>query len=478
MTPNATGTSRDDRPFPLLIDGKLVAGEAALEVVNPATGQVFATCARAQRAQLEAAVAAARRAFRAWSLTPLEERRRRLLALAEAMAARTEDFARLTTQESGKTLKAARHEIKGALALLRGYAALDLPVRILHETDSTRVIEKLAPLGVVAAITAWNYPLTLLMNKLPPALLAGNTLVVKPAPTTPLTSLLLGELCAGLFPPGVVNVIVDQNDLGADLTQHPDVAKVAFTGSTATGKKVMASAAASVKRVTLELGGNDPAIVLDDVDIKEVAPKLLQGAIVNAGQVCLAIKRVYVHASMYDAMCDELARLAQQVVVGDGLLPETQMGPLQNRAQFEKVKEYLADARENGRIIAGGEALARDGYFIAPTVVRDIADDARLVREEQFGPVLPVLKYTELSDAIERANATEYGLGATVWAKDLERAQEVAQQIEAGTVWVNKHLDIPFEVPFGGAKQSGLGVEKGQEGLEEYTQKRVIHLRK
>lgn len=462
--------------FNLVIDGKLVPGAATLDVINPATGKVFMTCARADQTQVAQAIAAAKAAFTTWSKTSVEERRELLNKIVDAFALRVDEFARLSTQESGKPLPLAIREMKGAVASMRNYALLDLPIEVLKESEAGRILKVRAPLGVVAAITAWNYPMTLIMNKLPPALLAGNTIVVKPAPTTPLTTLLFGAICNEFLPAGVVNVIVDHNDLGGFLTTHPDVAKVAFTGSTATGKKVMASCADTVKRVTLELGGNDAAIVMDDVDVKEVAPKILQGALVNAGQVCLAVKRVYVHESQYDAMCDELASLANQVVVGDGLEQGTQMGPLQNKMQFEKVKEFLLDAHANGKVIAGGHALKRDGYFIEPTVVRDIPDSARVVREEQFGPIVPVLKYSDVNDVIRRANDTTYGLGASVWGKDVKRASEVAMQLEAGTVWVNKHLELPLEVPFGGAKQSGLGVEKGQEGLEEFTQTRIVNI--
>jgi acyl-CoA reductase-like NAD-dependent aldehyde dehydrogenase len=459
----------------MVINGKPTPG-VTLDVVNPATGKPFATCARANQAQAEQAIAAAKAAYESWSKKSIAERRELLTKIVDVFATRIDEFARLSTLESGKPLSMANREMKGAVASMRSYLQLDLPVEVLKDSDKGRVLKVRAPLGVVVAITAWNYPMTLLMNKLPPAVLAGNTIVLKPAPTTPLTSLLFGALCNEFLPPGVVNVVVDQNDLGGFLTTHPDVAKVTFTGSTATGKKVMASCADSVKRVTLELGGNDPAIVMDDVDVKEVAPKILQGALVNAGQVCLAIKRVFVHESQYDAMCDELAKLAKQVVVGDGLEQGTQMGPLQNKMQFEKVKEFLADANARGKVIAGGHAMNRDGYFIEPTVVRDIPDDARVVREEQFGPIVPVLKYSDVNDAIKRANDTTYGLGATVWGKDLQRASEVAMQLEAGTVWVNKHLELPLDVPFGGAKQSGLGVEKGLKGLEEFTQSRIVNV--
>ena len=238
----------------------------------------------------------------------------------------------------------------------------------------------------------------------------------------------------------------------------------------------MASVAETLKRLTLELGGNDAAIVLDDVDVKETALRIFQGAMVNTGQVCLAIKRVYVPDSIYEAMCTELVALANAAVVGNGLDADTEYGPLQNKQQFEKVKEFLEDGRQHGKVIAGGHALDREGYFIAPTIVRDIADNCRLVQEEQFGPVLPVLKYSKIDDAIKRVNNSQYGLGGTVWGKDLTRAFEVAARIESGTVWINKHLELPPDIPFAGAKQSGFGTEMGQAGLEEFTQSRIINL--
>jgi len=464
--------------YQMIINGRKVPGATTLDVINPATGKVLAQCARADRVQLNAAVAAAKAAFPAWSATSIESRRQILLRIAEALEARSGEFARLLTLEQGKPLAHAIFEIGGALAMIRSFAAMDLKSKVLRETATERIIQSYAPLGVVAAITPWNFPLILLMIKVAPALLAGNTIVAKPAPTTPLTTLLFGELAAKVLPPGVLNVIVDQNDLGGFLTEHPDVAKVAFTGSTATGRKVMASVASTIKRLTLELGGNDAAIVLDDVDVKEVAPKIFQGAMFNSGQVCLAIKRVYVPEALYESMCAELARLAKAAVVGDGLNEATQFGPIQNKLQFEKLKGFLDEAHSKGKVIAGGKPLEREGYFIPPTIVRDIPDDARLVREEQFGPVLPVLRYANLDDAIARANGTDYGLGGTVWGKDLKRAGAVAQRIASGTVWVNKHLDLPPDIPFAGAKQSGFGTEMGQEGLEEFTQSKIVNMAK
>jgi acyl-CoA reductase-like NAD-dependent aldehyde dehydrogenase len=464
--------------FRLLINGKLVEGAGALDVINPATGRTLTAAPRADRAQLDQAVAAAKNAFPTWSAQPLRQRAALLLKLAEALEAEQDDFARLLTQEQGKPLPQAQWEIAFSIAVLRYFAALDLPLEVLKEDTKQKVVRQYRPLGVVAAITPWNLPMLLLMIKVAPALLSGNTVVAKPAPTTPLTTLKFGELCAQLLPPGVVNIIVDQNDLGTALTSHPDVAKVAFTGSTATGKKVMASAAGTLKRLTLELGGNDAAIVLEDADPKEVAPKIYAAATLISGQGCIAIKRVYVHGSIYDAVCDELGRLARATVVGDGLEPGTQMGPIQNQAQFERVKGFLEDARQNGTIVAGGGVLEREGYFVQPTIVRDIPDNARLVREEQFGPVLPVLRFADIDDVVARANDTDFGLGGSVWSSDRDRAFEVATRINSGMVWVNKHLDPGLDTPFAGAKQSGIGVEMGQEGLKEFTQATIINMAK
>jgi acyl-CoA reductase-like NAD-dependent aldehyde dehydrogenase len=480
-SPSSRRTTNEEHvvsDFRLLIDGKLVEGTGTLDVINPATGRVLTTAPRADRAQLDEAVAAAKAAFPTWSATPLRRRGALLVKLAEALEAEQDEFAHLLTEEHGRPLPQAQWEIAHSIAVLRYFATLDLPLEVLKEDGTQKVVRQHRPLGVVAAITAWNVPMILLTIKVAPALLAGNTVVAKPAPTAPLTTLKFGELCARILPPGVVNVIVDQNDLGTALTSHPDVAKVAFTGSTATGKKVMAGAAGTLKRLTLELGGNDAAIVLDDADPKEVAPKIYAAATLVSGQGCIAIKRVYVHESLYDAVCDELGRLARETVVGDGLEPGTQMGPLQNKAQFERVKGFLEDARQNGTIVAGGGVLEREGYFVQPTIVRDIPDDARLVREEQFGPVLPVLRFTDIDDVVARANDTDFGLGGSVWSSDRERAFRVATRINSGMVWVNKHLDVGPDTPFAGAKQSGIGVEMGQEGLEEFTQATIINMAK
>jgi acyl-CoA reductase-like NAD-dependent aldehyde dehydrogenase len=466
------------REYKLLINGKLISGAARLDVVNPATEEVLVAAPRADRAQLSEAIAAAKAAFPDWSVKSPRERGALLAKLADALEARQDEFVRLLTLEQGKPLSEANWEISFTIRIIRYYATLDLPDKVLKDDGTQKIVQQHMPLGVVAAIVPWNFPMILLVIKVAPGLLAGDTLVAKPAPTTPLTALLFAEICAEVLPAGVINVIVDNNDLGDALSSHADVAKIAFTGSTATGKKVMVSAAGTLKRLTLELGGNDAAIVLDDVDPIEVAPKLLVAAMMNAGQLCLGAKRIYVHDSQYERICEELGRLARELVVDDGLKQGTQMGPMQNKAQFEKAKGFLESAKRDGKIIAGGEAVNRKGYFVQPTIVRDISDDAPLVTEEQFSPIVPVLRYSDVDDAVARANNSDYGLAGTVWAKDLDRAFQVAGKIETGTVWINKFLDVSPDISFGGAKQSGIGSELGREGLEEFTQVKIINMAK
>ena len=461
--------------FKLLIDGQMVDGDAVMDVINPATEEVLAQCPRASKAQLDKAVAAAKAAFPAWSRTSPAERKKALNAIADIVEANAAELGRLLTQEQGKPLKDAIGEAYGLAAFCRYFTSMDLPRKVLEDSEGRKVETLRKPLGVIGAIVPWNFPLILIGLKLPAALLAGNTVVLKPAPTTPLATLRLAELIKDVLPPGVLNVITDANDLGAAMTAHPDVRKISFTGSSATGKKVMAGAAETLKRITLELGGNDAGIVLDDVNPKTAAQGIFDGAFQNSGQVCIAMKRLYVHESIYDEMCDELAALATASVVGDGLEQGTQIGPLQNRMQFDKVKEIIEDARKHGTVMAGG-AGPEKGFFIRPTIVRDITDGARLVDEEQFGPVLPVIKYSDPEDALARANASPYGLGGSIWSSNIDRALDFAERMDAGTVWVNKHIDLAPHIPFGGAKQSGIGVEMGEEGLAEFTQLQVINI--
>ncbi|MCY1315131.1 Phenylacetaldehyde dehydrogenase [compost metagenome] len=461
--------------YKLLINGKLVAGDATMEVINPATEQVLAACPRASVGQLNEAVAAAKAAFAAWANLPFDERRARIIKVADAIEANADELARILTQEQGKPLAESAAEIAYTAAIFRNLDALRLDSRILEDSEGRRVELRRRPLGVVGCIIPWNFPVLLISFKVPLALLAGNTVVIKPSPTTPLATLKIAELICDLFPAGVVNVVTDLNDLGIAMTTHPDIAKISFTGSTETGKKVMASAASTIKRLTLELGGNDAAVVLSDADPKEIAPAIFGGAFLNAGQTCIGIKRVYAHESIYNDLCHELASIANDVVVDDGMQQGAQCGPLQNKMQYEKVKEFLADARENGTIIAGGDVIDRPGYFVRPTIVRDVANGTRIVDEEQFGPILPVIKYRNPEDVIDYVNDSTLGLGGSIWSKDRDEAYRLAARMNSGTVWINKHLDFGPGVPFGGAKQSGLGVEFGDEGLHEFTQIQVLN---
>jgi acyl-CoA reductase-like NAD-dependent aldehyde dehydrogenase len=462
----------------LLIDGKLEAGDFALDVVNPATGAVYTKVARASKSQMEAAVAAAKAAFPSWARTSVEERRRCVNALADAIQADRDSLARALVQEQGKPLSEALDEIDWTVIFIRYYATIDLPIDIFYEDDVFRMEGHHKPLGVVLGIAPWNLPVFILALKLVSAVLTGNTFIAKPAPTTPVTTLMIGALLQQIFPAGVVNMLVDQNDLGAALTEHPDVSKISFTGSTATGQKVAASASSSFKRISLELGGNDASIVMGDVNVDAVAEKIFAGAFFNAGQGCIVIKRVYAHADIYDSLTAKLAELAEAAVLGNGLEQGTQIGPMQNLMQYEKAKAYLEHAHRDGKVIAGGLAPEGKGYFIQPTIVRDIDDTSPLVTEEQFAPILPVVRFEDVADAMANANASQFGLGGSVWSGDKQRAYDLANEMQTGTVWINHHLHIHPAVPLGGAKRSGVGVDYGADGLKEYTQMTTIRVLK
>ncbi len=462
----------------MTIDGLAVCGKASLGVTNPATGKIFAHVPECSRDQLDTAMHAAARAFPAWR-TDEGTRREALGACAEVLKSCAAELAETLTREQGKPQARATEEIMGAAVWFAHTASLEFPAEVLQDTPEGRIEVRRRPLGVVAAITPWNYPVLLAVWKIAPALLAGNTVVVKPSPFTPLATLKLGELLRDVLPPGVLNVVSGGDELGAWMTSHPVPRKISFTGSVETGKKVAWSAAPDLKRVTLELGGNDPAIVLPDVDPAAVAKDLFWGAFTNSGQVCSAIKRLYVHESQYTPLLEELAILAEAARMGDGFEPDVELGPLNNRPQFERVIELVDDARQGGaQIAAGGKPRAGEGYFYEPTVVGEIAEGTRLVDEEQFGPALPVLRYRDVDEALERANATHFGLSGSVWSGDVDRATEVASRLECGTAWVNQHLAIVPFAPFGGAKWSGIGVENGPWGLLGFTEIQTVNVRR
>ena len=461
--------------YVMTIDGQAVPAEQTFGVINPATGEVFAQAPECTREQLDAALESAHKAQLSWK-TDAAARTGALLAAADAVDAAAKELGPLLTAEQGKPVAQAIGEAKGVALWLRHFAKLDLPREVIQ--DDERVFAEVVrrPVGVVAAITPWNFPLSMAAWKFAPALRAGNTVVVKPSPYTPLATLRLGEVLRDVLPPGVLNIVSGGDELGGWMTSHPLVRKISFTGSVATGKKVAAAAAPDLKRVTLELGGNDPAIVLDDVDTEKVAEKLFWSAFRNSGQVCIAVKRVYVPERLHDDLVDALAAKARAAKVDDGMAEGTDLGPINNKPQFERVSELVSDALSNGATaVAGGGPLDRPGYFFAPTVLTGVSDGTRIVDEEQFGPALPVIPYRDVDDALARANATTFGLGGSVWSADPDRAAEVAERLETGTAWVNTHAALAPHQPFGGAKWSGIGVENGSWGLLGYTEIQVVH---
>ena len=471
-------SSTSGSPFTLSIAGQSVAGKQFFDVINPATGRAFAQAPDCTAAQLDDAMSAAQRAFGPWRKDEAA-RRAALLKCAEVLQARAQELAAILTMEQGKPLQAAMGEIFGAAVWFQATAGLDLATQVLQDDDNLRVELHRKPLGVVAAITPWNFPIILAVWKIAPALLAGNTMVLKPSPYTPLTTLKLGEILSSVLPAGVFNVVSGSDALGALMTAHPSVRKISFTGSVATGKKISAAAAPDLKRVTLELGGNDPAIVLKDNDPKKIAEKLFWGAFQNSGQVCVAIKRLYVEEPIYADVVSEMAAIARTVKVGDGMDAASQLGPLNNRAQFERVQELVNDARTHGaRIEAGGEVLQNEGYFYAPTIITGVSEGTRIVDEEQFGPALPIMSFKTIDEVMQRANGTHFGLGGSIWTNDLQRGAELAQELESGTAWVNQHMNLAPNVPFGGSKWSGVGYENGPWGLAAFSELHVVSVAK
>jgi acyl-CoA reductase-like NAD-dependent aldehyde dehydrogenase len=459
----------------MTIDGQPAESANSFDVMNPATGIVTAQAPVCSPDQLDAAMAAAAAAFPTWRA---DERARSavMVELADAIASAGEELAALLCAESGKPIRIAATEPGVCHAWLKYYAAMEIPRDVLQDDGRALIERAYRPLGVVAAITPWNFPLGLAMWKIAPALRAGNTIVLKPSPFTPLATLRMGQIMGSILPPGVLNVITGGDDLGSAMTAHSTPRKVTFTGSTAAGKKVNIAAAATLKRVTLELGGNDPAIILADVDVEKAAARLSRAAFYNAGQACALPKRIFAPRERYDEVVEAFAAVASGVVVGGPEVADATMGPLSTKPQFDRVREFVADAIDHGaRVAAGGAAIEGPGYFFAPTILADITDADRIVSEEQFGPALPILAYDSVDEAIARANDTDYGLCGSAWGTDIAAAAAVAEQLEVGTTFVNTHGVLLPTVPFGGAKSSGLGVENGVAGLLAFTEAQVVH---
>lgn len=461
----------------LFINGEPCPVAEYFPVINPATAEVFAMAPRCEGPQLDRALTAAAQAFKSWQ-HDIQQRRQALGKMAEIIRDNSETLAVLLTQEQGKPLKQARSEVISAVLQIQMAASMALPQEILQDNAQHLIKLLRKPYGVVAAIVPWNFPVSIAMGKVATALIAGNTVLLKPSPYTPLATLKIAELSQGVFPPGVFNILSGLDELGAQLTQHPLVRKIDFTGSVNTGKKIAAVAAPDLKRLTLELGGNDPAIVLPDADPANIAKAVFWGAFTNSGQVCVAIKRLYVHESLAEALLHELAELARSTPVGNGLDEQVRLGPINNHAQFKRIRTLIEAAKQRGaRVVAGGEALPQ-GYCLQPTILSELRDDEAVVVQEQFGPVLPVLTYREVDDAIARANNSHYGLGASLWSGNVETATILAEQLEAGTTWVNQHLALSPLAPFGGCKWSGLGAINGKWGMEGATQMQVINVKR
>lgn len=462
------------KTYPLMIDGVPVPGELAEDIINPATEKPFARVTVATLEDLERAVDAASRAAPGWA-RDLPARRDAMRRCLQAFEAAADEIAEVMVREHGKPLADARGELAFATQWLRYYAELPLEEQELSTDPKKRMILVRTPVGVTAAINPWNFPVVLLMWKLAPALLAGCTVVAKPSPFAPLSALVFARALNSCLPPGVFNMITGGKEIGAALVEHPRVAKISFTGSVPVGKQIYASAAKTMKRLNLELGGNDAAIVLPDADVDAIAPQLFWGANYCSGQICLAIKRLFVPSSLHDRLVDAYTAYAKTVVIGDGMEPGTQLGPLNSPQQLARVSGLVEDARQRGgRVVLGGARLDRPGYFYPPTLVTGCAPGMPLVDEEQFGTALPVIRYETVDQAVAMANATRFGLAASVWSADVDAGEAVARRLETGTVWVNSVLETTPAEPFSGVKDSGFGVENGPWGLDEYMTLKMI----
>jgi acyl-CoA reductase-like NAD-dependent aldehyde dehydrogenase len=463
----------------MLIAGAMRAAGDWLDVIDPATGAPFARVPDCTRDCLDAAVAAARAAAPAWGRTAAADRQERVKAMIARVREHKAELAELLTLEQGKPLHKSASEIDAALFFANSYAEMDLGPEIVRDTPTSRVEVHHKPVGVVGAIAAWNYPILLSVWKIAPAVAAGNSVIVKPSPFTPVATLRLGELVADIFPAGVLNIVSGGDDLGRWMTAHPGIDKISFTGSVETGRHIMRSAAGNLKRITLELGGNDAGVVLDDVEPAAIAEELFWAAFSNCGQVCAGLKRLFVPAALEEPIAKALADVAAAVKVGSGFEEGVQIGPVQNKPQYERLQGLLQDTRDSGaEIYFQGKIPGGSGYYFPVTLVRGARPGSRIVDEEPFGPILPIIPYGSLDEAIALANDTAYGLGASVWGKDTDRAGAVAERLEAGSRWVNQHPAMGPDIPFGGVKQSGIGLECSLQGLREYTNVQVLNVKR
>ena len=454
----------DRNSFTLTIEGRCYPTANSIDVINPANGRVFAQAPAAGLVEVEAAVDAAARAQMLWARRDWADRASHLVRIAEVLEAHIDALAKIETAEQGKPLASARQEIFQAALRCRDTAKMTLEPEVAETNEHHKVFVHHPPLGVVAAIIPWNFPVLLAFVKIAPALLVGNTVVLKPAPSTPLTTLKICELLREILPPGVLNVVSGDDALGPMITSHRSIDKITFTGSTATGKRVMECAAKNLVGLTLELGGNDAGIVMPDVNVPAIAEALFWSAFNNSSQVCIAVKRMFVHTSIYDEVKAALIDVAGRMKMGDGTQEGVRLGPIQNRPQYERVKTLIAETIAAGhRLALGGQVEDGEGFFIPVTIFDNPPDDSRVVREEAFGPVLPLLRFDEIDEVVERANASEFGLGGAIWCADEAMALDIASRLNTGTVWINEVQNINAAIPFFGTSSLWFG-SRGRQG--------------
>ncbi len=472
----------------MIINGERVgaASGATMEVRNPATGELVDSVPRADAQDTRRAIEAAAAAFPAWSKMLPTKRSDILMHAAHCVKEHLDDVAQLLTSEQGKPIRDSRIEatrfaenIEIYAGLIKGGALAGKHVPLPSQNATGLVVRR--PIGVIGAIIPWNFPLTLLANKIAPALAVGNTVVAKPASTTPLSTLKLAELMLeGGLPPGVLNIVTGPGAVvGDEIIRHPLVRKIGFTGETGTGKQVAKAAADELKHVTLELGGSDAAIVCADADLDLAAKNIAIGRFFNAGQACLAIKRVFVEDRVADQLIERVAARAKRLKLGSGTDANAQMGPLHTEKQRAEIESQLADAvARGGKVVAGGErphgGEFERGFYFEPTVVIDVPDGARVWTEETFGPLLPIMRVRDLDEALDKANSSEFGLGSSIFTRDMGKAQRAIDELEAGYTWVNAVQIAHDELPFGGTKHSGYGKEHGTEVLDYYTESKSV----
>ncbi|KAF2199026.1 aldehyde dehydrogenase-like protein [Delitschia confertaspora ATCC 74209] len=460
-----------------IINNKFVPTPSTRHSIDPATAEPLYEVPIARKEDLDVAVKHAREAFKTWSKTTHEERAKLMLAFADAIEENRADLEKLQTMEQGKPIGLANTEVTMALQWLRTFATMEVKDEVLQDDDERTIYQTFPPLGVCGGIVPWNWPILLGLGKVGPALMTGNTFIMKPSPYTPYCDLKLGEIGMSIFPPGVFQVLSGDDSLGPWMTEHPDIDMITFTGSIPTGKRVAASCAKTLKRYVLELGGNDAAIVCDDVEIEKCLPKIATLAFLNSGQICMLAKRIYVHEKIYDQFRDAMVEFTKNnIKTGGGFEPDVVVGPVQNSMQFELVKDMYSQIEKCGWKVAleGKVREGSKGYYIEPAIIDNPPEDSRIVVEEPFGPIVPLLKWSDDEDVVDRANSLRTGLGASVWSKDLVRAEKMARNLSAGSVWVNSHFDVAPNVPFGGHKESGIGMEWGIEGFKHFTNTRSL----